>query len=185
MAGLISIDFAAPEPVVAQVFDIYPVADDIKIFKSDTKLKPFKRVEIPPVTPQLDTQSTKNVSVEPVSVDPVDFDWTPPTLDRKRYIINAADTDEQPLLRQAPAMPTRASRSGHCIMAFDVNAEGAPYNIIATNCSDNVFTRASVKAVGKWRYRPKVVGGQAVSRTGMRSKISFQLTDEAGRIIPE
>ena len=185
MAGLIRVDFAAPDTVKTQIFDINPVAEDIKVIKSRRPPKPYEAVEIPPATPRIDTQSVSNVSVEPVAIDPVDIPWNPPVMKRDDFILYAADTDEQPLLRPAPAMPTRADRSGHCMMAFDVNAEGTPYNISATRCSEMLFSRASVKAVGKWRYRPKVVDGQAVSRTGMRSKISFQLTDEAGRIIPE
>lgn len=185
MARLIEVDFAAPEKIETQSYDINPVADDITVMKDRTRLKPYDPVDIPPATPRIDTAQNTSVIVEPITADPVDFDWTPPPIDKTRFIIHAADTDEQPLLRPAPQMPARADRSGHCIMAFDVTSEGAPFNIRAARCSDKIFARASVKAVAKWRYRPKVVNGQAVTRSGMRNKIRFQLTDEAGRIIPE
>lgn len=70
-------------------------------------------------------------------------------------------------------------------MAFDVNAQGTPYNIRAASCSQSLFARASVKAVSRWRYRSKVVGGKAVARTGVRNRIVFQLTDGSGRLLPE
>lgn len=185
MAGLIRVDFTAPQPVKTQDFDINPIVEEVKVITSRPKPRPFEAVEIPPATPRVATQSATSVFVDPVTVDPVTIDWPLPNLPNDSLIIHAADRDEQPLLRPAPAMPARADRSGHCIMAFDVNADGTPYNIAALRCSDTVFERASVKAVGKWRYRPKIVSGQAVNRTAMRSKISFHLTDAAGRIIPE
>ena len=70
-------------------------------------------------------------------------------------------------------------------MRFDVSPEGAPFNITATYCSQRVFERPSVKAVTKWKYNPKVVDGRSVSRSGVETKISYRISDERGKIIPE
>jgi protein TonB len=39
--------------------------------------------------------------------------------------------------------------------------------------------------VTKWKYNPKIVDGRSVARMGVESKITFRLTDERGKIIPE
>lgn len=185
MAGLIRVDFAPETKTETTSFEINPVIEDIKIIKGRTELQPYKAVEVPPAAPRLATDSSESVRVPIITAAKTELDWKPPAIDKTAFVIYAADTDEQPLLRPAPIMPRRADRSGHCIMAFDVTAEGTPFNIQAAQCSDTLFVRASEKAVAKWRYRPKVTDGQAVMRKGMRNKITFRLTDGAGRIIPE
>ena len=82
-------------------------------------------------------------------------------------------------------MPRRAERSGFCRVELDVSPEGAPFNIRTTQCSDPVFSRATVRAVQTWRYRPKISGGSAVARMGVRNIVRFDLLDERGRRIPE
>jgi len=99
--------------------------------------------------------------------------------------IAVSDRDAQPLVRIPPIMPPRAEKSGHCRVRFDVSPEGAPFNVITTYCTSKVFDRASTKSVQKWKYNPKIVDGRPVSRTGVESKITFRLTDERGKIIPE
>lgn len=185
MAGLIRVDFAPATKTETTSFEISPVIEDIKVIKARTELKPYKAVEIPPAVPRLATELSENVNVPLITTTKTELDWTPPVMDKTAFVIHAVDTDEQPLLRPAPIMPRRANRSGHCIMAFDVTAEGAPFNIQAAQCSDMLFARASEKAVTTWRYRPKVMDGQAVMRRGMRNKKNFKLTDEDGHIIPE
>ena len=90
-----------------------------------------------------------------------------------------------PIFRQPPVMPARAERSGHCDVIFDVNADGATYNVQVLTCSQNLFARASVKAAHKWKYRPQIIDGQAQDRRGVRTTITFSLTDERGNLIPE
>ena len=82
-------------------------------------------------------------------------------------------------------MPPRAERSGHCKVRFDVSPEGQPFNIVSTYCTQSLFERASIKSVQKWKYKPKTVEGRSVARSGVESKITFRLTDERGKLIPE
>jgi len=82
-------------------------------------------------------------------------------------------------------MPPRAEKSGHCTVRFDVSPEGSPFNVTAPYCTQSLFKRASVKSVEKWKYNPKIVDGRSVARSGVESKITFRLSDERGKLIPE
>jgi len=82
-------------------------------------------------------------------------------------------------------MPLRAEQSGHCRVEFDVNSDGSPFNVRTTYCTENLFERASVRSVERWKFNPKIVNGEAVTRQGVESRVSFRLTDEQGHIIPE
>jgi len=82
-------------------------------------------------------------------------------------------------------MPTRAERSGHCDVRFNVSAEGAPYDIKVTRCTQSLFERSTLRSVAKWKYRPRIENGQAVAMQGITNRVVYRLTDERGEIIPE
>jgi len=106
-------------------------------------------------------------------------------IDRNNFNENVSDRDALPLVRIPPIMPTRADRSGHCKVRFDVSPDGTPFNIEAISCSQTLFKLPSVRSVRNWKYNPKIVNGRTVSRSGVETKISFRLTDERGNLIPE
>ena len=113
------------------------------------------------------------------------MEFEAPKIDRQNFKIQVSDRDAQPLVRIPPIMPPRAETSGHCKVQFDVSPEGQPFNVLATYCTKSLFKRSSIKSVQKWKYNPKIVDGRGVARSGVESKITFRLTDERGKIIPE
>lgn len=98
------------------------------------------------------------------------------------------DRDAQPMVRVLPIFPPRflqGDYSGHCRVRFDVSPEGSTFNIELTHCTAKVLESATVTAVSKWRFSPKVVNGRPVSRKGVENKITYQISDELGRPLPE
>lgn len=93
--------------------------------------------------------------------------------------------DAQPCYRVPPVMPWRAKWSGHCHLVFDIHETGKTKNIRLEGCSERGFESAAIQAVELWTYLPKIEDGEAVERLGVENKITFRLTDELGRIIPE
>jgi len=95
------------------------------------------------------------------------------------------DKNAQPIVRIPPSIPRRATKSGHCLMRFDVNNKGKPLNIVATSCTDRVFEHEAIKSVQKWEFKPRYVNRVSVARKGVETKVTFKLTDKNGNIIPE
>lgn len=186
MALMIKTNFTAAPKVEAQNFDINPVAEDIRPPERRARVDMRRNVIVPPPAPHITTAS-KTLPNEPIVAmgGNADLIWEPPVILMGPTNIRAIDREEKPLYRSEPIMPLRAERSGHCIMQFDVSAEGAPYNIAAQSCSQNLFARSSVKAVGKWKYNAKIVNSQRIARTGLTTRLTFNLTDERGRLLPE
>lgn len=94
-----------------------------------------------------------------------------------------------PILRVPPIMPPRAERSGHVIVKFDLSETGLPINITKVSASSEVFVKSALKSVKGWRfssvedmlgedYDPK-------NRQGIVNTITFRLSDQNGKIIPE
>lgn len=94
--------------------------------------------------------------------------------------IGLANGDIQPLRKFAPAYP-RGPQSreieGYVIVRFTVNKMGAVENITIVESSHNAFERPSMRAVAKYKYKPRVIDGLAVKVQGVMEKISFKLED--------
>ena len=185
MMGMISAEFEAQEKLPALDMQINPVEDPIIDIDLRIEIDDFEEVEIPPAPPVIETVE-RTVPGEPI----VDEDYEPPifvkpVIDPGNLTIAVSDTDAQPIQRIEPNMPPRAERSGHCMMRFDVSAAGKPFNVAATYCSQDMFERSSIRAVHSWTYRPKIQNGKATARKNVVTRMSFNLLDESGKLIPD
>lgn len=185
MKALITGDFKPQKKLAAAQFDINPQVEDIKVVIRETKVNEVKKVVTPPPPPQIERQQAAKPTEAIASLEGAIPEFEAPKIDRSNFKITVSDRDAQPLVRIPPIMPPRAEKSGHCKVRFDVSPEGAPFNVVATFCTQRLFERPSTKSVQKWKYNPKIVDGRATARKGVESKITFRLADERGKIIPE
>jgi protein TonB len=185
MTVLISAEFEPQEKVETATFEVNPKVEDIKVIERETKIDQVKKVVTPPPPPKIERAQADKPTERIASLEGAVPDFETPKIDRQTFKIAVSDRDAQPLVRIPPIMPTRAEKSGHCKVRFDVSPQGAPFNVTATYCTQSLFERASVKSVEKWKYNPKVLDGRNVARSGVESRITFRLTDDRGNIIPE
>ncbi len=185
MMVLIAGEFKPQEKLENASFEINPTVEDIKVVTRETKIDKVKKVVTPPPPPQIERQQAAKPTEAIASLEGAIPEFEPPKIDRQNFKIQVSDRDAQPLVRIPPIMPPRAEKSGHCKVRFDVSPEGQPFNVVAPFCTQRLFERASIKSVQKWKYNPKIVDGRSVARSGVESKITFRLTDERGKIIPE
>ncbi len=185
MASMIAVEFKAQDKLENTSFEINPTGEDVKVVTRKAKIDKVKTVIPPPPPPQIDRQPAVQPTEAIASLEGAIPIFEPPKIEGKIFNIALSDRDPQPLVRIPPIMPPRAERSGHCKVRFDVSPEGQPFNVATTYCTQGLFERVSIKSVQKWKYNPKIVDGRSVSRSGVESKITFRLTDERGKIIPE
>ncbi len=183
MAGLISEEFQPQDAIEIAELQINPQVEEVIIDEQRVKIAKLERVETPPAPPIIErVKSAKPTeAIVEVTGSTDVFKPTQISLPAPTAIIG----DAGPTVRVAPQMPPKAQRSGHCMMRFNVSAEGIPYNVEATSCSERLFARPSVRAVQQWKYAQKIEDGRPVGRSGVKTRISFKLTDELGRKIPE
>jgi len=83
--------------------------------------------------------------------------------------VGGADREEVPLVRVDPTYPPRAKQrgiGGYVVVQFTITAAGTVIDpIIVESKPSQIFDRAVLQAVKKWRYNPRIEGGQAVART--------------------
>lgn len=91
----------------------------------------------------------------------------------------AADRDVVPLVRIEPDYPARAAQrgiEGYAVVQFTITPAGTVKDPIIIDAEpDGVFDSAAVAAVSRWKYNPKMEGGAAVERRGIRVKLAFKL----------
>lgn len=188
MIMLISGEWVPQEKSRTAKFEINPVVEDIKVVKRETKIDKVKNVVTPPPPPQIERQQAEQPTEPIASLQGAIPKFEPPKIERESFKIAVSDRDAQPLVRIPPITPPRfleGDNSGHCRVTFDVSPEGSPFNVRTTYCTTKILERATVKSVQKWRFNPKIVDGRPVSMTGVENKVTFQLLDERGKLLPE
>lgn len=89
-----------------------------------------------------------------------------------------ADGEYLPIVKVAPVYPSRAASrglEGYVIVEFVVTRTGTTRDVTVVESSSSLFDRAAVDAAGKFKYKPRVIDGEAVEVPGVRNKITFVL----------
>ena len=92
-----------------------------------------------------------------------------------------ADADVIPLVRVNPRYPPRAQSrgiEGWVYLEFTITPQGTTSNIVVLDSDPKgYFERSAVNAVKKYKYKPRVEEGKAVSRPGVQVVISFDIEE--------
>jgi len=142
-----------------------------------TPEKPPKPPETPPETPPQDMDN--------VDPDAPTINVAPPTVTANTDIggpgaMNIAEGDYLPIVRVAPVYPARAlSRGleGYVDMSFTVTTTGTVRDPIVMFSTSSLFERAALRAVLKFKYKPRVVDGVPVDVPNVKTRITFKIED--------
>jgi protein TonB len=92
-----------------------------------------------------------------------------------------SDTDVIPLVRVPPQYPIRATErgiEGWVVVEFTIAANGTVKDArVVDSQPARIFDRAALRAVKKWKYKPKIVDGVAVERAGIQIRFPFELDE--------
>ena len=93
--------------------------------------------------------------------------------------LNASDGEYLPIVKVAPIYPRRAQTrgiEGYCIIEYVVTKTGSIREPVAVDCQPGgIFERASLKASLKFKYKPRVVDGEAIEVAGVQNKFTYEL----------
>ena len=142
-----------------------------------TPEKPPKPPETPPETPPQDMDNI-DPTAPTISV-------APPTVSAETSIggpggMNIAEGDYLPIVRVAPVYPARAlSRGleGYVDMAFTVTTTGTVKDPVVIYSTSSLFERAAMRAVLKFKYKPRVVDGVPVEVPNVKTRITFKIEE--------
>jgi protein TonB len=186
-------------PVAGGLFFImqYLIATaDPKI--DDTKQRKLADIHMPEREIDTNIKEQKPDKVDDPEEPPPDLDTPDVDMDMDVEVVNVApqasvdvaisstgmatgDGEYLPIVKVAPIYPRRAQTrgiTGYCIVEYTVTTSGAIRDPVAVDCQpQGVFEKASVKAALKFKYKPRVVDGEAIEVAGVQNKFTYTLEE--------
>lgn len=174
MHSLIDREFENPEVTNTKIADLVQPDEEIQLETSVKKPEKVEDPEEPP--PDMDTPE--------LDLDPdIEVVNTAPTAKVDISIstsgMSTGDGEYLPIVKVAPIYPRRAQTrgiTGYCIVEYTVTTSGAIRDPQPVDCQpQGVFESASVKAALKFKYKPRVVDGEAIEVAGVQNKFTYEL----------
>ncbi len=169
---------AITEALDARFVDFVRVKKEETVQREDKKPeRPPEPDEAPPDIPQQDMDASdfdSAVAIAPVSPG-LDVG-----LDSQLGDFSLAEGDYLPIVKVAPMYPRRAQSrglEGFCDLEFTVTSLGTTADVRVIECTSSLFERASVQALLKFKYKPRVVNGTAIAVPNLQHRITFQIED--------
>jgi protein TonB len=135
----------------------------------------------PPPPPELQMSTPDSADSGEMAIAAPSMDMTPDISGGLNMGGAPSDSDTVPLVRVPPQYPVRAAErgiEGYVVMRFTISAAGTVKNPIVVDAKPaRIFDRAAIRAIKKWKYRPKIEDGVAVERANIEVKLAFTLDD--------
>tara|TARA_R110002051_G_scaffold45259_12_gene91195 strand:+ start:1261 stop:1890 length:630 start_codon:yes stop_codon:yes gene_type:complete len=155
----------------------------VEIFQApeDSKVRHIQKIQPPPPMPKVPQKAPPlNTSADPVLAI---SDLTPVTIDDFggdiNNTINRPTGDATPIVRINPKYPTTAARDGiegWVQLSFSISPTGEVIDPVVINAEPKrTFDREAIRAIKRWKYRPKVIEGVAQLQTGQTVQLDFKL----------
>ena len=130
-----------------------------------------------PPTPQLDNlnPNAEKIAISAVPVE-TDIEMT------GGFSLGVGEGDYLPIVKVAPIYPNRALTrgiEGFCVVQYTVTRLGTTTNpvVIESQCTSSLFHRASLNASMKFKYKPRIMDGEAVEVPGVQNKFTYEITE--------
>lgn len=162
------------------------LVDFVRVKKDETvnqrQLKPKKPPppDAPPPqppTPQLDNldATAEKIAISEVPVE-TDIEMT------GGFSLGVGEGDYLPIVKVAPIYPNRALTrgiEGYCVVQYTVTRQGTVKDpvVIESQCSSSLFHSASLNAALKFKYKPRIMDGEAVEVPGVQNKFTYEITE--------
>jgi len=159
--------------------------DELELRSRRLPQKP-KAEKPPPETPKLKIQQTEMekpnlISNLPQLELPDDFQS-----DSQGALVSGGikDSDVTPVFRMNPNYPMQArlkNIEGFVVMRFDITETGQTDNISVIQASPpQIFNFSAIRAIRKWKYKPKIENGRAVRQNNLMVTVEFNLSKGKG-----
>lgn len=146
-------------------------------------LPPKQKIIEPPKMPNRDMEPDDAIDNtgfgHEFNVVPAEINTNPDTT------LTMTGGDARPIVRISPQYPVHAARDGiegWVQLSFSINELGGVQDIVVVNAEPKrIFNRNAVRALKKWKYRPKMVDGQPVKQVNMTVQLDFKLEGNAAQ----
>jgi protein TonB len=173
-------DRSLNEGASGNLVDFVRLNRDESIQRRQLKPKKPPPPEAPPPQPPTPKLEELNPSAEKIAIAavPVETDIEM----SGGFSLGIGEGDYLPIVKVAPIYPQRAlSRGieGYCVVQYTVTNLGTIKDpvVVENQCTSSLFHRASIQASLKFKYKPRVIDGQAVEVPGVQNKLTYEITE--------
>ena len=177
MHFLIAMNVTEPKEVEDfKVVDIHMPDREIKTqYETDQAVKPDDPLNPPPEMPEMDFDTP--------DLNPNAINMGAPKLAANLQVGGiggfSSDGEYLPIVKVQPVYPRRALQrgiEGYVIVEFVVTKNGSVRDPVVVEAEpEGIFDSVATKAALKFKYKPRVVDGEAIEVPGVRNKISFAI----------
>jgi protein TonB len=98
------------------------------------------------------------------------------------FSLGVGEGDYLPIVKVAPIYPQRAlsrGTEGFCVVMYTVTRQGTTRDpvVVEDQCTSSLFHRASIQAALKFKYKPRIMDGEAVEVTGVQNRFTYEITE--------
>jgi protein TonB len=143
---------------------------ETKEAKPERPPQPEMRPEVP--TPQFDSQFDAQVAV---SIPAPAIESGAPS---SNVSFGVSDGEYLPIVKVVPVYPQRALMrrlEGYVVVEFVVTRTGNVRDVVVVESTAEIFEPPAVEAALKFRYKPRVIDGEAVEVAGVRNRLTFTM----------
>ena len=165
-------DPPSPTPVIDIISDP-PETKPIEKPRLEPKTKPVVRPEVEKIV---------NNEAGPDSID-TQVDIEKPSLSKANLTgpnLAPPDGEATPIVRVEPRYPIKAAREGKegwVRLRFTITEIGSVDDVEVLEAEPKrTFDKAAMKALKKWKYKPKLLDGNAISQIGQEVVLEFSLS---------
>jgi protein TonB len=159
------------------------LVDFVRLRRDETiqrrELKPRKPLppQSPPPLPSPPQFESLNPSAETIAISATPAE-THIELSGAGFSLGVGEGDYLPIVKVAPIYPQQALMrgvEGYCVVQYTVTRRGTirdPF-VVEDQCTNAMFHRPSLQAALKFKYKPRVIDGQAVEVPGVQNKFTY------------
>jgi len=163
------------------------LVDFVRLRRDETihrrELKPRKPLppQSPPPLPSTPQFESLNPNVETIAISATPAE-TDIEISGAGFSLGVGEGDYLPIVKVAPIYPQRAllrGIEGYCVVQYMVTRQGTirdPF-VIEDQCTNSMFRRPSLQAALKFKYKPRVIDGQAVEVPGVQNKFTYVIEE--------
>jgi len=177
---IVTTDANLNEGSSSHLVDFVRLKRDESIQRRELKPKKPPPPDAPPPQPPAPQLDNLNPNAEKIAIQaaPVETDIEM----SGGFSLGVGEGDYLPIVKVAPIYPQRAlSRGieGYCVVQYTVTKQGTTRDpfVIEDQCTSSLFQRASIQAALKFKYKPRVIDGQAVEVPGVQNKFTYEIQE--------
>jgi len=144
-----------------------------------TKSREVKKPPTPPEEPPKPEMAKPDIDVSNNPLDMGNLDMSSDLAVDSGLAGARGDGEYLPIVRIAPQYPRRAAQKGiegFVDLEFTVTKLGTTKDVVVLNAEPaNIFNRAAIASVLKYKYKPKVEDGKPIDVPGVQIRVTFEM----------